>query len=116
MELHIAETPNKTNLLESRDGNLWPSHVDISHHPAHSACEVCEDLRAMGNDFVSMFERLFCDTSARRLLPLCTSDVIERCFDVDALTMKSGRLDSRAAVASLNVPFKAYNTSDLWNV
>ncbi|KAL4945542.1 hypothetical protein BDV06DRAFT_219230 [Aspergillus oleicola] len=73
-----------------------PDDLIESHHPEHTASELCEDPMANGPDFVSHSEGLMCDMCTRKLWPLCGTKVKDGCFDVDA---KEIRGDSRSLLS-----------------
>ena len=51
----------------------------------HSAARLCSDKFALGPDFVSFKEKLYCDMKTRILYPLCDDKLAftGRCFDTD---------------------------------
>jgi hypothetical protein len=83
-----------------------------SNHEHHSAREICEDSNSISSDFVSLQERLYCDWTHRKLYPLCSSTVIQDCFDTELNDIRNGmRVHGRSVTKT-----KRYSKVASWGV
>lgn len=102
----------------NRTSNPWPSHLTVSHLPAHSARVLCESETSKGADFVAINdnETLFCDMTRKRLVDVCDEEHKTACFDLEKKTMRDvgAKIWKRDSSYSDFVPEKRYETHDEW--
>lgn len=55
----------------------------VSNLEGQSATELCRTEHSYGPDFVSLREGAYCNMDTGEVLPLCTDEITEECFDVD---------------------------------
>ena len=81
----VSAKATETGSYRSSNGtSSGPERVlVISDIEAHSAEDLCASDYARGPDFVSQYEKKFCDMATRTIYPLCDGSVQTDCFDVD---------------------------------
>ncbi|OCK80312.1 hypothetical protein K432DRAFT_416785 [Lepidopterella palustris CBS 459.81] len=90
-------------------------HVIISDYDAHSAEEHCHSYTAVGPEFVSIKEGLYCDMCTGELWPVCSSKIPRGCFDMNTNTMRPGTgPQARDEASGRLVPDKAYKKVTRW--
>ena len=100
----------RRNTTETSNRN--PGHVIVTDFPRHSAKEVCEHPNSVGWDIASIWERLFCDLSERKLYPLCTTDITADCFDSETKMLKTVIKRGLSSMISA----RSYDTSAHWKL
>lgn len=85
----LKPTHSDPSLFNATD-NLWSGGARVrrslvhSKDAEHQTEELCKSEHSYGPDFVNHEEGLFCRMSDKTLWPLCTDDVTDNCFNVEA--------------------------------
>ena len=81
----LSVTATETgSYIASNGASSGPEQVlVISDIEAHSAEDLCASDFSRGPDFVSQYEKKFCDMTTKTTHPLCDGSVKTDCFDVD---------------------------------
>lgn len=106
----IADQPGKRSI---DDRPLWMTErLVMSNFTSQPAEQLCNSATSWGPDFIGPDGR-FCDMSTKTLSPLCSSEDIEGCVEVDE---NEGTLVKRMNVArrSANVVHKSYKKISKW--
>ena len=76
--------------FKSADGKLSAKEevLVVSDIEAHSAEDLCGSDRSRGPDFVSHYEKKFCDMKTKTTHPLCEGSVLTDCFALDHVEKK----------------------------
>lgn len=75
--------------------------------------EVCEHPNSYGWDIVSTKQGVFCDMEHKQLYPLCSQTITNKCFDLDAKTLRGG-LDARDEEAQYMRYGRSYDKTSHW--
>lgn len=81
---------SKQRLHSRAKNNNDPSKLIVSEYEMHSAKEVCESVTAVGPDFVSIYEKIYCQMGTGHMWPLCDNSVKSNCFELDLFVLKDG--------------------------
>jgi hypothetical protein len=84
----------------------------VSNFTSQPAEELCNSPTSWGPDFVGP-DGKFCDMSSKTLMPLCSSQDIDGCVEVDE---SGGKLLKRMSIAkrATNVVHKSYKHVSKW--
>ncbi|KAK2812111.1 hypothetical protein FQN49_008404 [Arthroderma sp. PD_2] len=86
----ISDTKGVRSNVKGLKNNM-PDDLVISHLKGHSAKNVCDSGTSLGPDFISMYEKVFCDMQTGDWWPLCDSTKKYNCFDLVTKTLKFDR-------------------------
>ncbi|CAE7195967.1 hypothetical protein CFE70_007679 [Pyrenophora teres f. teres 0-1] len=106
----IADQPGKR---DTDDRPLWMTErLIMSNFTSQPAEELCSSATSWGPDFIGS-DGKFCDMSSKTLIPLCSSEAIDGCIEVDE---NEGALVKRMSVArrSANILHKSYKSISKW--
>lgn len=108
----ISAIAKETGSYKSPDGKSSASEqvLVISDIESHSAEDLCGSEFSRGPDFVSHYEKKFCDMKTRKTHPLCEGSVQTDCFDLDHVGKK---LHKRGGEG--NGTTKGYKNVDSWS-
>ena len=94
--------------------NAIPSGLEqvlvVSDIEAHSAEDLCTSGSSFGPDFVSQYEKKFCDMATKTTHPLCGGSVQTDCFDIDQAGKKLRKRGWKGSGVS-----KAYQNVHSWS-
>ena len=84
----------------------------MSNFTSQPAEELCNSATSWGPDFIGS-DGQFCDMGSKTLIPLCSSEDVDGCVEVDE---NEGTLVKRMSVArrSANVVHKSYKKISKW--
>jgi len=84
----------------------------VSNHTSQPAAELCNSATSYGPDFIGS-DGLFCDMGSKTLTPLCSTEDVEGCVEVDE---SKGALMKRMSIArrATNVAHKSYKNISKW--
>ena len=84
----------------------------MSNHTSQPAADLCNSATSWGPDFIGP-DGQFCDMGSKTLIPLCSSQDVEGCVEVDE---EGTNLVKRMNVArrSTSVVHKSYNKIQKW--
>ncbi|KAF2460329.1 hypothetical protein BDY21DRAFT_162032 [Lineolata rhizophorae] len=63
----------------------------VSGSTQHMAADVCAGENTFGPDYISLADGMYCDMSTREVMPLCTDDLVDDCFDLDDMDPEVSR-------------------------
>lgn len=86
-----------TQFQNSKHTPVSPFQTTIvgSHYFRHNSTALCSNPMSYGPDFVSFHERVFCDMTNRRTLPLCSGITLKDCYDWASHTVVDRKLKKR---------------------
>jgi hypothetical protein len=84
----------------------------MSNWTTQPAAELCESATSWGPDFIGS-DGKFCDMGTKTLLPLCSTEDVDGCVEVDE---EEGALKKRMSVAkrAATVTHKTYKKISKW--
>lgn len=88
------------------------NNLVVSNYTSQPAAELCNSDTSYGPDFIGS-DGQFCDMGTKTLTPLCSSEDVEGCVEVDEA---EGKLVKRMRVArrATNVVHKTYTKVHNW--
>ncbi|KAH5528916.1 hypothetical protein HBI29_009080 [Parastagonospora nodorum] len=101
----------KARREENKGSNYDVTQLIVSE--SDDVREVCEHPNSYGWDIVSKKQSLFCCMEHKQLYPLCTPAITDRCFDLDAKTLR-GVTDMHAEEAKHMRFGRSYNSTRHW--
>jgi hypothetical protein len=84
----------------------------VSNITSHTALDLCSSDTSWGPDFVGP-DGLFCDMETKRLMPLCSTNDVNGCIDIDG---EANTAVKRSTVKKrqINSMFRSYKTINNW--
>jgi hypothetical protein len=101
----------KARREESKGSNHDVTKLIVSE--SDDVKEVCEHPNSYGWDIVSKKQSLFCCMEHKQLYPLCTPAITDKCFDLDARTLR-GVTDMHPEEAKHMRFGRSYNSTRYW--
>lgn len=97
-----------------RPRHAWmEERLIVSNLTQHRAEELCSSETSWGPDFVGT-DGQFCDMGTKTLTPLCSTENVEGCIDIDH---NSNVVNKRSFVAKreVSMPHKSYSNIKRWD-
>lgn len=85
----------------------------VSNITQHKAKNLCSSDTSWGPDFVGT-DGMFCDMATKTLMPLCSTDDIDGCVDIDD-QVKTVKRRSIMAGRAVRTTHRAYKKIDHWD-
>jgi hypothetical protein len=110
----MAETPGEKRATNENRARLpWmEKKLIMSNVTSHKAENMCSSETSWGPDFVSP-DGMYCDMGTKTLAPLCSTQNVQGCIDIDELD-KVVKKRSFVAKRQVNSTHRKYETISKW--